>query len=95
MEREQQESDEDSDDEIEFGKINFRQADDQEEKKQIETYAQILEEIDRDIYSNPHHKKQGKDKKDKINKPAKPVAPLVESLNEVRHNKYEEDQLSR
>ena len=49
-----EQSDENSDDNVEPSQIDFRQPE-TEEMKEIDTYGKILSEIDKELYSNPYH----------------------------------------
>ena len=86
----------DSEDEIDMSKVGFRQTDGDGEERVIDSYDQILEEIDKVTYSKPNHlsKPKKEEKKLKNGKPAKPVAALVEAINESK-SKYEENQMSK
>ena len=49
-----EQSDENSDDNVEPSQIDFRQPE-TEEMQEIDTYGKILSEIDKELYSNPYH----------------------------------------
>ena len=83
MERGKNEAEQESEDEIDMSKVGYRQADGEE--KQINTYAEMLAEIDREVALKPYKaEKKDKEKEKKNAKPAKPVAPLVEAINHAK-----------
>ena len=49
------EAERDSEDEIDMSKVGFRQTDGDGEERVIDSYATILEEIDKVTYSKPNH----------------------------------------